>query len=139
MIRPAVSKSPDPELPPEPVGLAHGAFRAGQLVVRGERVVVLDLDSLCLAGTAMDPGCFLAGLDSTGARNPRLREVLGACEARFLESIDAVDPRWLGWHRAAATVEHALRRAYALEPHWLERTALLLDRAGEVLPKTAAV
>jgi hypothetical protein len=127
------------ELPPEPLGLAHGALRAGQLLVRDERVVVLDLDSLCLAGAALDPGCFLAGLDLTATRSPRLRALLTRCEHAFLEGLDDVDTRWIGWHRAAACVEHALRRAYALEPQWPERMALLLERAKQALATPAAV
>lgn len=126
------------ELAPEPLGLAHGTFRASQLLVRGERIVVLDLDSLCLAGTARDAGTFLGGLDATATRNPELRQLLAACEAAFVQCIDGVDPRWVAWHRAAACVEHGLRRAYALEPGWPARASRLLERAGEVLPTPAA-
>ena len=126
------------ELAPEPVALAHGAFRAGQLLVRGERLVVLDLDSLCVAGVGMDPGCFLAGLDATGVRSPRLRPVLARAEAAFTGRLDGVDARWVAWHRAAACVEHALRRAYALEPEWPGRLAALLDCADRALAVPAA-
>jgi hypothetical protein len=126
------------ELEPEPRVLAHGAFRAGQLLVRDERVVVLDLDSLCAAGAAHDVGCFLAGLDLSATRSPRLRPIAARCETAFLDGIDGVDPRWIAWHRAAACVEHALRRVYALEPQWPEHMALLLARASEALAVPAA-
>jgi hypothetical protein len=126
------------ELPPEPVALAHGAFRAGQLLVRGERLVVLDLDSLCVAGVGMDPGCFLAGLDATGVRSARLRPLLAQAEAAFTARLDGLDARWVAWHRAAACVEHALRRAYALEPDWPGRLAALLDCADRALDAPAA-
>jgi hypothetical protein len=126
------------ELPAEPLGLAHGAFRAGQLLVRGERIVTLDLDSLCVAGAGMDPGSFLAGLDVSGVRSPELRPVLAQAEAVFAAHIDGLDARWVGWHRAAACVEHALRRAYALEPEWPSRLAALLSCADGALAMPAA-
>jgi hypothetical protein len=129
-------------LPAEPLGLAHGAFRHGQLLVRGDRIVVLDLDSLCLAGQALDPGCFLAGLDATAVRSPRLRPLLAVCEARFVDGLDGaahVDPRWLAWHRAAACLEHALRAAFALDLNWPERAALFVESASRAIPTPSPV
>jgi hypothetical protein len=125
------------ELPPEPLGLTHGAFRYGQLLARGDRIVVLDLDSLCLAGAAVDPGSFLAGLDKVAARSPRLRPVLAACEATFLEALERdghVHPEWLAWHRAAARLEHAIRSILSLDPDWPDRVATLLHGAAAEVP-----
>jgi hypothetical protein len=127
------------ELPPEPVGLTHGAFRYGQLLVRGEELVVLDIDGLCLAGIAADPGCFLAGLDRTASRNPRLRPVLAACEEAFIDALQRtapVHPGWLAWHRAAAGVQTALRSAFSLDANWPERAAWLLR--AEIAPAPTA-
>jgi hypothetical protein len=113
------------ELPPERLGLAHGAFRHNQLLVRGPELVVLDLDGLCLAGEGLDPGTFLAGLDQTGVHRTKRREVFAACAEHFAGALDA-DPRWVAWHRAAAGVSLAMREVFALHPQWRERTEALL-------------
>jgi hypothetical protein len=114
------------ELPPERLGLAHGAFRHNQLLVRGEELVVLDLDGLCLAGAGLDPGTFLAGLDQAGVHRPARRELFAACAEDFAGELD-VHPGWVSWHRGAARLHLALREAFALAPLWRERADALLN------------
>lgn len=113
-------------LPPERLGLAHGAFRHTQLLLHAEDLVVLDLDGLCLAGEGFDPGTFLADLDRVAMRRPRRRDILAASEAAFVAALDA-HAGWVAWHRAAARVQLALREVFALAPSWRERADALLN------------
>jgi hypothetical protein len=123
-------------LPPEPLVLTHGAFRHDQLLESGGKLVVLDLDTVCLSGESADAGNFLGYLDLTGLRRPRLQSVIEACAATFSESVQAAGittPAWTSWYRAAAHVKKALRSFFALEPAWPQTSAALLDLAETTL------
>ena len=116
-------------LTPEAIGLTHRAFRHHHFIARGEELVLLDLDDLCLAGASANAGSFLAYLDRTAARRPRLREVSEECMRVFFEAVEEdgwVDPAWLDWHRAATRVQWAQRAFFALHPKWPPLTAELL-------------
>jgi hypothetical protein len=123
-------------LRPEPLGLAHGAFRHNQLLAAGDRLILLDLDTLCVGGAGTDPGGFLAYLDGTSLRRPRLRAVLSDCEEAFVAIVEAhasSSASWLAWHRAAGHVKWALRSVLALAPSWPETADALLRLAGRTL------
>lgn len=127
-------------LRPEPPGLTHGAFRHNQLLAAGDRLVLLDLDTLCVAGAGTDPGGFLAYLDCVALRRPRLRAVLADCEHEFVAAVEAhapPSPGWFAWHRAAGHVKWALRSALKLAPGWQETADTLLRLAGRTLAERA--
>jgi hypothetical protein len=128
-------------LPPEPLGLAHRAFRHNQLVAAGDRLVLLDLDGLCVAGAGTDAGGFLAYLDRTALLRRGLSAVAADCEEAFLAGLQAHDPpppAWLAWHRAAAHVKWALRSVLSLAPNWPETADALLGLAGGTLSRHAS-
>jgi hypothetical protein len=128
-------------LPPEPLGLVHGSFRHSHFLCRGDRLVLLDLDGLCLAGVSADAGNFLAYLDRTALRRPRLRPVLRECEAAFLEALQrhpCLSAAWLNWHRAAAQVKWALRAYSSLYKSWLNTTTGLVALADCTLARVSA-
>jgi hypothetical protein len=122
-------------LPPEPLALSHGAFRHDQLLVSGEELVVLDLDGLRLGAPGADPGNFLAYLDATAVRRPRLADLVEDLEEAFLGGLDeGVHPGWLAWHRAAARVKYALRSVFSLAPRWPEHVSALLNGSRPAAP-----
>jgi len=134
-------ESESARLPPEPLGLVHGSFRHSHFLCRGDRLVLLDLDGLCLAGVSADAGNFLAYLDRTGLRRPRLRPVLAECEAAFREAWKGhpcLSPAWLDWHRAAAQLKWALRSFSSLYKNWLQTTAGLVALAEQTLAQVPA-
>jgi hypothetical protein len=123
-------------LEPEPLVPAHGAFRHGQLLLCPQALVVLDLDTLALSGASADAGNFLAYLDFTGLRRPRLRPVLARCREVFLRALPpsaGAGSPWLAWHRAAAQVKIALRSFLSLSPRWPEHVPALLAAADAAL------
>jgi hypothetical protein len=109
------------ELLPEDLVPTHGAFRYGQLLVCGARLVVLDLDTLCLSGASADAGNFLAYLDYLALRRPRLRGVAAECAERFVEALPARArgaAGWLAWYRAASHMKLAVRSFFSLAEDW---------------------
>jgi hypothetical protein len=123
-------------LRPEQTGLAHGAFRHNQVLLRRGRLVVLDLDTLRVSGVSADAGELLGYLDRTALARPRLGAVIDECEDVFLSAL-ADDPgiraEWLAWHRAAAHVKFALRSFYTLAPGWPDRIGGLVRLARRTL------
>lgn len=104
-------------LPPEPMVLAHGAFRHAQMLVCGDKVGVVDLDGLRLSGASADAGEFLANLDKIAVRRSRLRPVVGEMVEAFIAGLGGhpyLDRRWLAWHRSAGLVKCALRSLLSL-------------------------
>jgi hypothetical protein len=128
-------------LPPEPLVPAHGAFRHDQLLETGGRLVVLDLDTICLSGASADAGNFLGYLDLTAHRRPRLQPVIDDCANTFGETLLAMgfaSPQWTSWYRAAAHVKKSLRSFFSLQPQWPETTARMIALAQSTLRETAA-
>ena len=58
--------------PPEPAVTSHGAFRTDQLLIAGQRQVMIDLDTACRSEPARDLGNLLAYLDWKAIRRPAL-------------------------------------------------------------------
>jgi hypothetical protein len=128
-------------LAPEPLVPSHGAFRHGQLLLRGESTVVLDFDTLSRSGACADPGNFLAYLELTGLRRPRLRPVLEACREAFLAALREPRSAWLPWYQAVSLVKVTLRSFLSLDPAWPRLAPELLrlaDRALDGLPAGAS-
>ncbi len=128
-------------LSPEPLVPTHGAFRHDQLLHAEGRLIVLDLDTICLSGASADAGNFLGYLDLTAVRRPRLQPIIDDCARAFGEALRAsglTSLEWLAWYRAAAHVKKALRAFFSLEPNWPETTSRLLLLADETLQETRA-
>ncbi|PYV08755.1 MAG: hypothetical protein DMG07_24875 [Acidobacteria bacterium] len=123
-------------LPAEEMVLGHGAFRYNQFLRSGEKLIILDLDALRLAGAGADAGEFLAYLDLAALRGSRLRPILPTCEEVFLSHLSErgrADPRWVAWYRAAAHVKWAQRTFFSLRPEWPDLTRGLLQAADQML------
>lgn len=128
-------------LSPEPLVPTHGAFRHDQLLHAEGRLIVLDLDTICLSGASADAGNFLGYLDLTGVRRPRLQPIIDDCARAFVETLRAsglTSPEWLAWYRAAAHVKKGLRAFFSLEPNWPETATHLFLLSGETLREARA-
>jgi hypothetical protein len=112
---------------PEPLVPTHAAFRHDQVLVRGDRVALLDFDGLCLSGASADAGYFLGYLDATALRRPRRRALLEESAAAFVYGMGKVDgtAEWLAWFRAAALVKKAVRSFLSLDGKWRAAAAAL--------------
>jgi len=124
-------------LPPEPIVVAHGAFRHGQLLLGEGGLVALDLDTLCRSGANADAGNFLACLDSLVVRRERHHAVVRDCQDAFAQTwrrAPVAHEGWLAWHRAAALVKQAVRAYVSLPARWPQITSALLDLAGDATP-----
>ena len=95
--------------------LAHGAFRAGQVVRAGDgRLVVLDVDGACRSDPGRDLGTALAHLVWQGLCLPRQQRVLTGAAPRCSRPMKGrpapspVPP--LSWWRAAGLLQVAGRR-----------------------------
>ena len=128
------------KLPAEEMVLCHGAFRYNQFLRRGDTLIALDLDALCLSGASADAGEFLAYLDLTALRRPRLCPAIPVCEEVFLAAVlqPRRDPRWLAWYRAASHVKWAQRSLLSLRLRWPEITEGLLRAAERTLQELPA-
>lgn len=126
-------------LAPEARVPTHGAFRHGQLLLRRDGLVVLDLDTLCRSGASADAGNFVAYLDFLGLRRPRLASVTERCREAFVAALDGPPgsrAAWLAWYRAASHLKVALRSYLSLSRRWPEHTAALLGCADRALAGT---
>ncbi|HEY7718763.1 MAG TPA: hypothetical protein VH915_08375, partial [Pedococcus sp.] len=129
--------------------LAHGAFRAGQVVLGAEgRLVVLDVDGACRSDPARDLGTALAHLVWQGLCQPGQQGTLTAAGAALLNAYETqagpLDHRSLSWWRAAGLLQVAVRRFRRLETRDWGRAPALLDAAADMLadrlrpPRSAA-
>jgi aminoglycoside phosphotransferase (APT) family kinase protein len=124
--------------PPSGDVLAHGGFRAGQVVRSpGGRLVVLDTDGARRSDPCADLGTALAHLRWRAVRNPGQRATLVRVEQALLSGYGAVagdpDPAALAWWRAAGLLQVALRRYRRLEVAAWGRLPELVDAASELV------
>ena len=127
--------------PPEPLVPTHGAFRHDQLLHAEDRLIVLDLDTICLSGASADAGNFLGYLDLTAIRRPRLQPIINDCARTFVAAVKGAgqtSPQWVAWYRAAAHVKKGLRAFYSLKPNWPETATRLLSLSGDTLREARA-
>ncbi|MGA8044900.1 MAG: aminoglycoside phosphotransferase family protein [Dermatophilaceae bacterium] len=118
--------------PGRPV-LGHGSFRAGQVVVNGRDLVVLDLDSAGAAAPERDLGNALAYLDWWHLRHPRARgeDLSAGVVEGYLGSGGEIDPDRLAWWHAASLAKIAGRRYRSLDTaHWAAVPSLLNAARG---------
>lgn len=123
--------------PATPV-LAHGGFRAGQLVVGADgHLTLLDLDGLCRGDGGRDLGALLAHLAWQGLRVPQLQEALEAAGSTVVsayeETAGPVAPESLRWWRAAGLLQVAARRFRRLETQSWGLAASLVDAAQDLV------
>jgi hypothetical protein len=137
-------------LPRGVVGLVHGDCKPSQFLLRGEEVVLLDLDSCGAADPAVDVGTFLATLRQQAVRRALGRRAVPSSAAGttepagvFLEEYlrSAGEPpdgglrRRIAWYEAVALERKALR-CFARAPRSPLTRALVdeghacLDRLG---------
>jgi aminoglycoside phosphotransferase (APT) family kinase protein len=120
--------------------LSHGAFRSGQVLVDGDLLTLLDLDTVSGADAARDAGnalAYLSWADVRGALRPGLAPALHqAFLAGYAASRTDLPPSALTWWSAAAMAKIAGRRFRALAttewpsvPGLLNGAVLLLDSA----------
>ena len=97
---------------------SHGAFRTDQFMIEDGRLVMIDLDSFCLANPARDVANFLAYLDWKEVRKPAQAAFISSARRSFLEGYagagGSLDPRWLDAYRAASLLKIGGRRYRSL-------------------------
>ena len=125
-------------LSPEPMVLAHGAFRHEHFIPDGDKMTAIDLDNLCFAGSSFDAGYFLAYLDLTSLKDRQSQPLLIEWEEAFIDTIrlrSTEAAAWLAWYRAATHIKWALRNFFSLAPGWPETTESLIQTARRALAK----
>lgn len=117
------------QLPAGPYVSSHRDFYDKQILVDGERIVLLDLDLACLAEPELDIGNFLAHL--------HLRELQGSLSGAGPLSVEFTRHYWatggaielerLEFYEACAHVRLAC--VYLVRPQWTGLAGRLLDAA----------
>ena len=118
---------------PEELRTSHGALRTDQLLISGDRLVLIDLDTVCLSEPARDVANLLAYLDWKSIRSPRLAGLLDAIRTAFLggysQRRSLPSTRSLASYRAASLVKIAGRRFRSLAVEEWPLVPILLERA----------
>jgi aminoglycoside phosphotransferase (APT) family kinase protein len=122
--------------PADPV-LGHGGFRAGQVILSHQDLVVLDTDGLCRCDPGRDLGSALAHLRWQAVRRPDQQQVLRGAERALLSGYQTrageVDPDSLAWWRAVGLLQVVARRFRRLEIADWPRAPALVDAAVDLL------
>ncbi|MGH8894090.1 MAG: phosphotransferase, partial [Actinomycetes bacterium] len=99
---------------PEDVVTSHGAFRTDQLIAGEDRLMMIDLDTVCRSERARDIGNLLGYLDWKAIRRPDLAEMLAAVRDGFLAGyarrLPLLAPARVTVNRAASLAKIAGRR-----------------------------
>jgi aminoglycoside phosphotransferase (APT) family kinase protein len=97
---------------------SHGAFRTDQFMLRGDTLVMIDLDGYCWAEPARDIGNLFAYLEWRSVRQPRLAPFVGRARRSFLEGYASVrevpDEYRIALFEAASMLKIAGRRYRSL-------------------------
>jgi aminoglycoside phosphotransferase (APT) family kinase protein len=122
--------------------LSHGAFRAGQVLVDGGHLSLLDLDTVSRADAARDAGNALAYLSWTEVRGASPPGLAAGLHEAFLAGYAAgrtpLGGPVLAWWSAAAMAKIAGRRYRTLATAEWSQVPELLRRAGTLLDPAAA-
>jgi len=107
--------------------LGHGSYRAGQVLVHGGALSLLDLDGVGMADPARDLGNAMAYADWQHLTTPGTTAGLSAAIRRgYADGGGRVDTARLAWWHSAALVKIAGRRYRSLDTaHWAAVPALL--------------
>jgi hypothetical protein len=109
-------------LQPDSYRLAHGGFKASQLLFHSHHVFVVDFDGLCIADSALDVGYFLAYLRPSGLwyHRPGMRQWFEAAAEVFRHTYSQA---MLNYHIAPAIVDGILERSRLYEAALLFKIA----------------
>lgn len=125
--------------------VCHGALRTDQWLItqeptpRGttEQLLLIDLDTLCLANPACDLSNCLAYLAWKAERQPHHATFIEAAAAALLTGYCTVQPLppapWLALYRAVALLKIAGRRFRSLSHHEWALTPQLIQAAQHIL------
>jgi aminoglycoside phosphotransferase (APT) family kinase protein len=122
--------------------LSHGAFRAGQVLVGGGHLSLLDLDTVSRADAARDAGNALAYLSWAEVRGASPPGLAAALHEAFLAGYAAGRTQLggpaLAWWSAASMAKIAGRRYRTLATAEWSQVPELLRRAGTLLDPASA-
>jgi hypothetical protein len=122
--------------------VSHGAFRTDQMLIAGDRLVLIDLDTLCRSEPARDIGNLLAYLDWKAIRNTQLADAFDAAKHAFLDGYASrrrPPPRArVTLLEAASLVKIAGRRFRSLSVREWPLVPALLARGAELVTEGQA-
>lgn len=107
----------------------HGDFNVGQLMRRGNHLVVLDFDELAMAPAALDLAGYAA--DLIAGRPGDLADARVALEGLLAGYGGRPDD--LGWYLSALTLRRAPNSFRLWKSRWPERLESMIAAAGEVM------
>jgi ATP-binding cassette, subfamily B, bacterial len=107
----------------------HGDFHVDQLIRRGDELVLVDFDGMCLSAAAFDVATYLA--DVVRGRGGDL-EAIEAVRTPLLAGYGAC-PAALDWYLSAVVLTRAPHPFHRLVPGWSERVEGTVRVAQEVL------
>ncbi|MGO4596114.1 phosphotransferase [Terrabacter sp. 2RAF25] len=116
---------------------SHGSYRAGQVMVDGDRLAVLDLDGAGLADPARDLGNATAYLDWQRMRtgSAATPDLVGALLQGYADAGGQAEPDAVDWWHAASLLKIGGRRYRSLDTtHW-EAVPSLVAAASGVLER----
>ena len=120
-----------------PTGPMHRDLKADHFLLDGDRLGLLDLDSLVAADPVLDPATLLAQFASMPFRFPLSHEQMQATSQVFTDEYFAHAPRdWrrrLPVHYAGAALHVAVGFFRRQEPRWPETVATLVGQASACL------
>lgn len=115
----------------------HGDCYAGQMLLDGERVAIVDFDQACYGDAAADVGNCLAHFERDVIRGRLSPERVAALSDALLTGYQSEGgtfaPELLALYTAASLLQLAPHPFRERDPQWPEQTAALLERAAELL------
>lgn len=122
---------------PERYGTAHGDFYAKQVILRGEKVAILDFDRAHGGDTTADLGNYLAHLERDLLRSVvsvgRERALRESFLSGYADAAEPVSDREVRAWLAATLFRLSVDPFRRLEPDWPERIEAILERTNQVL------
>jgi hypothetical protein len=116
---------------------SHGAFRTDQFMIQDDELVLIDLDSLCLAEPERDVGNLLAYLRWKARRQPEHADFLAAAPERFLSGYasggPAPDRIRTAVYEAASLLKIAGRRYRSLSVREWPKVPFLIETAAALI------
>jgi len=120
-----------------PPGLTHLDLKADHILLDGERLSLLDFDSLAQADPVLDPATLLAHLCSMPLRFPIPRDRARMAARTFAEEYFVHVPK--AWRRrlplyyAGAALKEAVGFFRRQDPQWCEKIAVMVGEARDSL------
>lgn len=130
-------------IPAQPLGLTHGDFAHGNVLLGDDGVGIIDFERAVQAEPAYDVAYFLTHLTSFGLRHPRrLAHIERLCEAfrrAYLNLAPEVPPERLALYEALDLAAYVLRnfRKQSHRASWLQWTHGQIRAAWERLGQVA--